>query len=54
MVIGILVVAYGFCARWRRWKLPTEGSYSTRAAIMQGTASVVFGLGLLAYAHASR
>ncbi|MFE7708558.1 hypothetical protein ACFU6I_22800 [Streptomyces sp. NPDC057486] len=54
VILGVLVVAFGLCARWRRWKLPTEGSYSARAAIMQGTASVVFGLGLLLYGYASR
>jgi hypothetical protein len=54
LILGMLVVAFGLCARWRRWKLPTEGSYSARAAIMQGTVSVVVGLGMLVYGYASR
>ncbi|MGW1068247.1 hypothetical protein ACWD4F_27450 [Streptomyces aureus] len=54
VIIGMLVVAIGLCARWGWWKLPTEGSYSARAAIMQGTAAVVFGLGMLVYGYAFR
>jgi uncharacterized membrane protein len=55
LIIGVLVLAFGFCARWRGWRVvQAEGPWSFRAALIQGTAALMVGLGMLVYGYLSQ